>query len=138
METERLAPAVAKWLDQTGIALGTLRQILIDRGCEAVFAFGSTVRGDATQDSDIDIAVVGGTHPNLAPLTANQPLDVHSWSTIPLRLRFAIVREGLCIFESKPGTAAALRRRVRRAWARKAEERQAALAAELRQAVPLG
>ena len=132
-----MAPEVTRWLQQTGLALGALQRVLMDCGCEAAFAFGSTVRGDATQDSDIDIAVAGGTAPNLTFLTANRPLDVHGWSTMPLRLRLAVVTEGLCVFESAPGVAAALRRRARRAWARKAKERAAVLAAELTQAAPL-
>ncbi len=73
----------AQWLHQNGLAFDALRKELIDCGCKAAFAFGSTVRGDATTDSDIDIAVVGTALPNLTSLTSSRPLDVHLWSTLP-------------------------------------------------------
>ena len=139
METpETPRPAhIERWLARTGISFEEMTQECQAHGCTAAFAFGSTVRGDTTETSDVDIAVVGGKTTKPIHVHSAFPVEIHSWPNLPLRLRLAIVTEGVCLYEETPSLVARLRWQVLRAWSREARERAAIRAEELAHAAPL-
>ena len=95
-----------------------LRQALQKRPqVELALLFGSRARGPAEGESDLDLAVVapGIDRLDLAAdlsLVAGLEVDVADLSTAGYPLLRAVVREGVCVFEKRPGALARWRART--------------------------
>ena len=94
-------------------------------GVVAVYLFGSTARGDARPDSDVDVAVLFDRPqpPTLdAPRFAlegdleralGKPVDLIVLNDAPVDLRIRVMREGCLLVDRVPGARIALEVRTR-------------------------
>lgn len=110
-------------------------------GLDLLLVFGSVARGTASARSDLDIAFVGDVDPlELAArmsLVAGREVDVVDASRAPVPLLDAVVRDGIVVFERRPGSEATFRSRalmtletdrpwydrMQRAWLKRVAER---------------
>lgn len=135
---------VLRWAEHAEVDLTRLEAAMAAWNARCAWAFGSTVRGDDTATSDIDIAVVvvpygsGPTHPPAAfAVQARLPVEWHCWVDMSAFLRAEVAATGIVLWESVPGDAARIEHEVLAEWQHGASARAQRRAAELADARPL-
>jgi hypothetical protein len=103
--------------DMTGSALARSLRMFFDtdsHGAAAVYLFGSTARGEAGSDSDVDIGLLLATPPgptldgqsfdvaDALERVLGRPVDVVILNTAPADLRIRVLRDGVLVFEGDP------------------------------------
>lgn len=108
---------------QPGLDLPALRRIAARYGdAKLVVVFGSLARGEARQDSDADVAVLGvefwPAHRLGAELGAALEREAHvvELETASDQLRFEIARDGVLVHEAEHGTWARFQAEAALRW----------------------
>jgi len=81
--------------------LRSVEQVLVDAGADFAYVFGSQARGEATDRSDVDIAVhFPGDAPAAFELDVPSGIDLLVLNDAPLAIKGRVATEGVLLFQT--------------------------------------
>lgn len=83
--------------------LRSVEQVLISAGADFAYVFGSQARGEATDRSDVDVAVhFPGDAPTAFELDVPPGVDLLVLNDAPLAIKGRVATEGFLLFQQDP------------------------------------
>ncbi|MEM3433916.1 MAG: nucleotidyltransferase domain-containing protein [Candidatus Methanomethyliaceae archaeon] len=91
---------------RSGIRLQRLKELSQSKNLDFVVLFGSFAHGDATAESDVDIAYFGDKGTPIDPKEwagiSNRPVDAHDLRKASISLRYEVAMMGFILYERHP------------------------------------